>query len=252
MNLLISFRSELLKTRRTATIYFTILVAAFIPVVYLVNMLMGDELNTKGPGAFDAFMFQGAAVLSVGIFPLFIVLACTMLPQIEFRNNTWKQVFASPQPVENVFFARYLNIQVLIIIFMILYNVFMLLAAVAAHFITPDAGLLNYSPDWMKLLMINVNCYIAVLSMSAIHFWLGLRFRNFLVPIAIGFVLWFTGGLMVMDFKTPNTEFYPYAHLILSTFPEFKHLVPKVQLISVAYMLVFLGIGYMSFKRKIK
>ena len=50
-------------------------------------------------------------------FPLFIILVCTLLPQIEYKNNTWKQVLTSPQTKWNIFLAKFINLQLFILLF---------------------------------------------------------------------------------------------------------------------------------------
>ena len=43
MKLLIVLRAEMLKTKRTASFYFTIVIAAFIPAIFLLNVLTGGS-----------------------------------------------------------------------------------------------------------------------------------------------------------------------------------------------------------------
>src|SRR5690349_3760515 len=120
MNLLISLRSEVLKTKRTAAFYFTLIGAAVIPFMFLLNSLTNglpdeDESN-KDP--LNAIFKLSSQMLGNGIFPLFIVLVCTLLSQIEYKNNTWKQALTSPQTKGNVFMAKFLNIHLLILLFL--------------------------------------------------------------------------------------------------------------------------------------
>ena len=51
MNLLISLRSEMLKTRRTATFYLTLISSALIPVIFLMDVLVDGVSvdNRKDP-----------------------------------------------------------------------------------------------------------------------------------------------------------------------------------------------------------
>src|SRR5688500_8116733 len=105
MSLIISLRSEVLKTKRTAAFYFTLIGAAGIPLILLFmiasNGMPNDERSAKDP---INFLFAlSSEVSSICIFPLFVVLVCTLLPQIEYKNSTWKQVLTSPQTKGNVF-----------------------------------------------------------------------------------------------------------------------------------------------------
>src|SRR5687768_11596521 len=97
MKLLTALRSEMLKTKKTTSIYFTLVVATIIPAILLLNVLTGGgDLKALEDPLNDLFK-MGVERNGLMFFPLFVILVCTLLPQIEYRNNTWKQVFASPQ-----------------------------------------------------------------------------------------------------------------------------------------------------------
>jgi hypothetical protein len=249
MNLIISVRSEILKTKRTAAFYLTIIAAALVPFIFLMDVIFDGILPENRKDAFNAFIRESFGFLSVLIFPMFVILVCTLLPQIEFRNNTWKQVFASPRTMKDIFISRFLNVHLLILLFLVSFNLFMFMVSIAIHFIDPETDLLSWPLDGMALWNYNVNIYVAILAMSAIQFWVGLRFRNFIPPIAIGFAMWFTGTMMVMEFHTSNAHFFPYTYLVLSFFPKNRELLPTTQLFSLVYMLLFLALGFIDFKR---
>src|SRR6188472_311314 len=125
MKLPIALRSEMLKTKRTASFYFTIIGAAPIPAIFLLNVLTGGgDVAALGKDPLNAIFELGAERNGLIFFPLFVILICTLLPQIEYRNNTWKQVFASPQSKGNIFLAKFLNINLLIILFLVAHLVY--------------------------------------------------------------------------------------------------------------------------------
>lgn len=249
MNLLISFRSEILKTKRTAIFYLTFIAAGFIPFIFLLNVSLDGVTEENGKEGFNSLFKLGSEMLGFAIFPLFVVLVCTMLPQIEYRNNAWKQVYASPQPVLNVFIARFLHVHLMILMFIVLFNLFMFMVAIAIHFMIPSVNFLGVPVKWIEWLSKNAIMYVAGLSISAIQFWFGLRFRNFIIPIAVGFALWLTGTVMVMEFGSRYAYFFPYSYLPYSLFPKYKHLMPTVMWNSLGYMALFLAIGFIDFRR---
>src|SRR5215203_7500463 len=117
MNLLISLRSEILKTKRTAAFYFTLVGAAVIPFTFLLNLLMdGIEDTRKDP--LNSILKLHSEMNGLVIFPMFVILVCTLLPQIEYRNNTWKQLLSSPQTKWNIFLAKFINVQFFIFLFL--------------------------------------------------------------------------------------------------------------------------------------
>src|SRR3982751_1918989 len=120
MNLLLAFRSEIKKTKRTAAFYFTLIGAGIIPAIFLISVL-GHDLPEKERTAKDpinAIFHISGEMTGLCILPLFVVLLCTLLPQIEFRNNTWKQVLTSPQTKWDIYAAKFLNVHLLIVLFL--------------------------------------------------------------------------------------------------------------------------------------
>ncbi|HEU4470750.1 MAG TPA: ABC transporter permease, partial [Flavisolibacter sp.] len=127
MKLLTALRSEMLKTKRTASLYFTPIGAAFIPAIFLLNILTeGDDLNNISKDPLNTIFKLNLERTGLVFFPMFVILVCTLLPQIEYRNNTWKQLFASPQTKSDIFLAKFLNINLLIVIFLLANLFFML------------------------------------------------------------------------------------------------------------------------------
>ncbi len=181
---------------------------------------------------------------------MFLVLISTLLPQLEFRNNAWKQVLASPQTKFNVFFAKYLNINLLILVFLLAHNIAMFMSAVVIHLAEPSLDLLNQPLNAYMILSNNFNTYVGLLALVAIQFWMGLRFRNFILPLGIGLSLWFLGTLMVVDLDWSFAKYFPYSLHVYTLFDKHKSSVPTVQFYSVIYTVVILTLAFLDFKRR--
>ena len=251
MTLPVVLRSEILKTRRTASSYLAVFAALPIPAIFLLNIFTdGGDLRAIQKDPFNLMFEMGMERSGVLFFPIFVILVCTLLPQIEFRNNTWKQVFASPQTKSNVFFAKFININLLILLFLFASLGFMLVAIVITHFYVPSLDMLNQPFDAAALLVRTINSYITMLALCSLQFWLGLRFRNFIIPIGIGLALWFAGMILLFTTKSNFLEYYPYSFQALTFIQEAKPKMPQVVLTSVAYATLFLLLGYLDFRKR--
>lgn len=251
MNVLISIRSELLKTRRTASLYLTLVGAALGPAIYLFNVLT-DEGELKGMGKYplNALLKILSEMNAVGLFPLFTILICTLLPQIEYRNNTWKQVFTSPQTKANVFFSKFMNVQLLMLVFLVATHLFMFLVIVTLNFIKPTLGLFKHGFNESTLIVNAANAYLMMLAVCSIQFWIGLRSRNFIVPVGIGFALWLTGTIMGVQYKSSLVNYFPYSFQAYLVSPKLKPQLTQITWTSLVYALVFLGVGFFDFRRR--
>ncbi len=250
MNLLITLRSEILKSKRTASFYLTIIAAALIPFIFVLDVMFDGISAEHKKDPFNAIFREGFINTGFVIFPLFVILISTLLPQIEFRNNAWKQVLASPQTKLNVFMSKYLNIHLLIVVFLVAHNIFMFVAAIAMHFIDPTLNLLNQPLDVYTVVANNLNTYVTLLAVGVIQFWVGLRFRNFILPIGIGFALWFMGTLMALELHWSMADYFPHSFHIYSIFENRKPQLPTIQLRSVMYAAVFLVLGFIDFRTR--
>jgi lantibiotic transport system permease protein len=251
MNLLISLRSEILKTKRTASFYFTLAGAVPVPLIFLLNVLTGGvDLEATRIDPLNAMFELGAERNGILFFPIFVILVCTLLPQIEYRNNTWKQVFASPQTKGDLFLSKFLNINLLILLFLIASLVFMSLAILIIHFFHPELDLIHQPFDATRLLVRTANSYITMLALCAFQFWLGLRFRNFIIPVAVGLALWFAGMMMTFEFKSDLVDYFPYSFQTFPFIPEFQPKMTQVAWTSVGYATLLLLLGFLDFRRR--
>ncbi|RYG40689.1 MAG: hypothetical protein EOO01_26785 [Chitinophagaceae bacterium] len=254
MSLLVSLRSEVLKSKRTAALYFTLIGAAVIPFILLFSIvghgLPNEERASKDP--INALFKLSSEMTGLAIFPLFIVLICTLLPQIEFKNATWKQVFTSPQKKEDVFVAKFLNIHLLMVLFLVASHLLIWVVVIVAHFVLPQFHILNHSFDAGKILEDNAHAYLSVLGICAIQFWIGLRSRNFIVPVAIGIVLWLIGTVLVFEYNVPATLYIPYSFPAIRYSSLFSPRLPMVEWLSLGYSILFLLIGFQDFRRRRK
>lgn len=249
MNLAISLRSEMLKTKRTASFYFTLIGAAVVPVIFLLNVL-GDGLDSTKKDPLNLLFKLLAEMNGLAFFPWFVILICTLLPQIEYRNNTWKQVFTSPQPKVSVLTAKFVNIHLLMLLFLVSTHLFMFLAIALANFIDPALGLYKNPLNGRTVLVNAANTYVTMLALGAIHFWLGIRFKNFIVPIAVGLALWLTGTLLVLQFNSSMAYYFPYSYQAISLSPKHKLHLEQVLWTSAGYAVLVLLLTYFDLKRR--
>jgi hypothetical protein len=251
MSLLISLRSELLKTTGTASFYLTLIGAAVGPVMYLLNVLIDEnEIDDAGKDPLNALFKMLSEMNGAALFPLFVILICTLLPQIEYKNNTWKQVFSSPQTKANVYLAKFMNLQLLMLVFLIATHVFMFLTIVVINFIKPTLNLFEHPLNISTVLINAANAYILVLAVCALQFWMGLRSRNFIVPIGIGFALWLTGTIMAVQYKSELVYYFPYCFQAFPVSTQLKSELTQVAWTSLGYALLFLILGFFDFKRR--
>lgn len=256
MSLAISFRSEFLKTKRSPVWILTLVMAAFAPVFMLLvfqeehDGQLSDQVKVINKGAWDFYYYQGIGMISVVFMPMFIILMSTLLPQIEYRNHTWKQVLASPQSFGKLYFSKFVIFQIFILCFIIASLCFIGLSGVVSNMLNPKFNFYAHRLDWTKMLTMTVKAYGAILALSGIQFWMGIRFKSFLLPIGVGVLCSILGMINMLGFHVIDAAKFPYTFSAFIVFKENASKIPAVLWNSGAYMIGFLVLGFLDFRYK--
>src|SRR5690349_2113580 len=136
MSFIISTQTEVLKIKRTASFWLSILGAVFVPVIFFLIFTFNPNdgaLKDFSTEPWQKTFYLGWEFFCAFTLPMYIILIATLLPQIEVKNNTWKQVFTSPQSLGNIFFSKFAAVHIMIITCFLLYNVFMILRGVIVN-----------------------------------------------------------------------------------------------------------------------
>jgi hypothetical protein len=251
MKIMIAVSSEWLKLKRTAAFYLCFILAAFLPLILLVSTASDPAAVTnfkKGPWSY--FIWQGWQGVQLIMFPLYLVLSCTLLAQIEYRNHTWKQVFTAPQPRRRIFIARFITAHILFLMFLLLHNIFVLIVALIANGIHPAFDLMNHGLPWRSLLYDNAKSYLSILGMSVPLFWIGLFAKNFIVPIGVGVGLWVSAMVLIFESQWSHVDKWPFAYPVLFFLPKFSEKVPAMMWWSVGYTILFFVLALLHFERR--
>jgi lantibiotic transport system permease protein len=252
MSLFVSLRSEILKIRRTPSFWLTLAGALLIPLIFFLVYVFDNEASVKkmmfAPWAIHFAM--GWQILSLFLFPMYIILICALLPQIEFKNNAWKQVFASPQSFGNIYFAKLITVHMMILFCYLMFIFFMIISAMGADLIHPEYRFIEQHIDWKGLMRLNGKMYLSILGLSSIQFWLSLRFKNFIAPVGIGLFILVAGtaanGLQWEHvYKIPHA--YPFLSMMAMAKGQGKHILNH-EWNSLIYFIVFTIIGFLDMK----
>jgi hypothetical protein len=250
MGFITSVRAESIKVKRSSAFWLSFLGAGFIPFTFLLIYYFRakDFIPRLGNDPWRNHILHGWQGLSAFLLPMFIILTCSLVTQIEFKNNTWKQVYASPQTIADIFFSKLIIIHCMILFCFLLFNIFLLGSGVLANLLNNKYSFFSNPVDWEMLLRTNFKSYIGVLGISAIQYWLSLRFKNFIASIGIGLALLIT-TLLIMDWE----QIYkvPYAFPLLTFDAIFKKrhlLIENHEWNSMAYFIAFTFLTFVDTK----
>ena len=247
MNLIISIKAEIIKTKRSASFWLSILGAMVIPGIFFLAYII--EPGKSYSQTWDIHFLQGWQVFNAFLLPMFIILICSLIPQIEYKNNAWKQVFASPQSIGNIFFSKYLTIFIMVLFLFLAFNILLILAAIIPNFFYNKFTFLSGSFDWTQVARLNVKTFISLMAIISFQYWLSLRFRNFIVPIGIGLGLLVT-ALILYQFQWKHIYKVPYAFPVLTMegIRETEFKLQNHELNAIGYFLFFTLLAFLDMR----
>lgn len=250
MNFINSLQGEWMKTKRSAASWLCIIGASFLPVLFIVSFLKDHNTISDIHGTenvWKIYFFRIWRFMALAILPFGVILSSTLIAQLEYRNNTWKQLHATPQSLNTIFMAKLSAIILMVVKFFIIFNIGILLSAIIPsllfqHRLPPEAFPLNF---FMK---INFKIFVSCLPVIAIQFLLSLQFKNFLVPIGIGLLL--LVGSIILVFSWKYAYLSPYSYTILLIAGKSTSLPVNISEFAIGYFIISIVVSYYLYLAK--
>lgn len=213
MNFIYSFQSEWLKKKRSLASWLVIIGAFFTPAVLIVARLIhhkGVYKASLSSTYWEHLWTNAMESMAIFLLPLGLMLAVSLITQLEFKNNTWKQVHTTPQKMSTLFFSKLSVIFVMMLQFFILFNIGIYLAGIIPCLLQ---GTYPKEPiPFLFFLKENAKYFIDCLPIVALQYLVGLQFKNFLVPVGGGIVCWIL-SIAVLTWQYGYFIPYTYAGL---------------------------------------
>jgi lantibiotic transport system permease protein len=243
-------RSEYTKTKHTAAFWVAMALASFIPTIFFIVSVFKPNLSTMFvEQPWRTFLINGMMEQCAFFTPMMVVLATSMLVQLEVKNNAWKQVFATSATPTQLFFAKFLVIQIMIALYFIFFILSYLLAGCLMALVNSDFKFLTQWPNFWQIGKITLKCMFYLLPISALQYWLSLRFKNFIVSFGVGMTL-IIAGVIAMPWD--HIYCYPYIQAFLMSQHKMRigldpNFVKKTILFTIGWFVVLTSINYFDF-----
>lgn len=248
MMILQSIKSEWLKTKHSIATWLCLIGGTFIPLIFLIGMLKDHRTIDMYQGELNAwtyYFFQVWQYMQVFLLPMGLILATSLITQVEYRNNTWKTVHTTPQSYTAIFMAKFIVLLGMTGLFFLYFNATWCLSAAipslifAGHFPPVDF-------PWNQFLTSNGKILLTCLPVLALQFLLSLHFKNFLVSIGIGLLL--VVGSLILTGQWEYAYTIPYSYPALTIMGDAAQL-EKIHIYAwcLGYFIVFLTFGYVLY-----
>ncbi len=177
--------------------------------------------------------------MSFFLLPMGVMLAASLIAQVEFRNNTWKQLNATPQKYSTIYAAKLSVLLLMTLKFFLYFNIGVILSAVIPCLVY-DHRFPDQAIPWSHFLELNGYYLLSCIPIVTLQYIISFRIKNFMVPLGIGL-----GGVVItlIAFKWRYIYFSPYVYSMLYA-REGRASTNTVIVYSAAYSLLFAVAGY--------
>ncbi len=246
-----SFQSEWLKTRHSLAAWLVILGAFFIPAIMVsVRIMYAHTLaaDSTSPDFWEKIFSNSWQMMALLLLPMGIILATSLITQLEFRNNTWKQLHTTPQYLTTIFVAKLAVILVMLVQLFLLFNIGIYLVGVLPHLLF-GVALPRQAFPFDFFLKKNTYFFVDCLPIVALQYLISLQFKSFLVPLSVGI------GMLVASLTAVEWQYgylIPYTYCPLNFFvlrnaeiavkPSFS-----IHVWAFGYFVLFTIVGYILY-----
>ena len=248
MNFADSFASEWLKKKRSASSFLIVAGAALVPLIVIIARI-DDSASlpavNQQPRIWE--MLYGRCWQFMGLFllPMGVILATSLITQIEFRNNTWKQLCATPQSLTIIFAAKLAVILVMLLEFFLLFNLGIWLTGAVPGLVFGRVSYPGEAFPFRAVLYGNGRFLLDSLPIVALQYLISLRWKNFLIPLGAGLGL-YVASMAAVHWRYGYTVPYTYcAYECLGTRMLKKSV--DIHWWAAGYSLVFIVMAYILY-----
>lgn len=243
-------QSEWLKRRRSFASSMVLAGSLFTPSIIVAVRLVqhrGLPALYAADGFWAKLWSDSWESMAVFFLPLGAILATSLIAQIEFKSNAWKQVHALPVSTHVLFLAKLTVILAMLAEFLALFTLGIYASGMIPFVLVPGVPHPKGAFTALPLLRENALYFVDCLPIIAAQYLFALRSNNALVPIGIGFMAW-VGALAAVSSKLAIS--WPYAYTIvhyLQDKPKGKALQAPHHLFAIGAFLVLTLISYVMF-----
>jgi lantibiotic transport system permease protein len=255
LSFLHSFQSEWLKKKRSLSSWLVIIGAFFTPLIIVIYRLVYYK-QLAAMYAADGFwnkLWQDSwQTMALFLLPVGVILATSLITQLEHKNNTWKQLHTTPLNFTTIFFSKLAIIIVMVVHFFVLFNMGIYLSALLPYLLVSGVPYPQAPIPYIALIRENFLFFIDCLPIVALQYLLSLQFKNFIIPIGIGFGLWIA-SISTLTWKFGYTIPYIYTMLnFLKTQQGARIAVLPVNtyLMAVGYFVLITIVSYLLYITK--
>ncbi|MEO0613618.1 MAG: ABC transporter permease [Pseudomonadota bacterium] len=195
--------SELAKLRGSLALVLLLVAPGLLGVLALLSMIAATEIPSWA-SILGNFVYP---LWTLFLLPMAAATFATLVAQIEYKTDGWTHLLALPVPHWQIFLVKSIIVVAGIALMNVLVAVASLMGSALGGLVV---GTMPLGPlPFTAIVRIAATVTGACLLLAAIQFWAALRFRNFVVPLALG-IAGTLVTLAVMISQTSLADWFPW------------------------------------------
>lgn len=200
------------KIKGSALIWVSILGSIVLSTVFTLRFIyLGHHIDLWAPDqSWQRLYLQNIRPFTGFLLPIGVILICSLITQIEYRNNNWKQWHTTPQSYSTIFLAKFSLLMMLVFGVYFFFNLGVISNGVLPNLIVSG----NWPRDsipFVFILKYSCQSFVSILPILGLQYLLSLHFKNFIIAIGAGLVLYV--GTMPMS-RIPMSFISPYSYAL--------------------------------------
>ena len=255
MNFFFCFQSEWLKKKRSVASLLVIMGGLFIPAIIFIEQMLKEErlvAEVKLPLFWINIFGECWEPTALFLLPMGIILSASLIAQLEYKNNAWKQLHTTPQRLSTIFLAKYAVVLVMMIQFFIIFNIGIIFVGIGPSMLLQDIPFPSEPFPYLFFLQKNIGFLIDCLPIIALQYLLSIKYKNFLVSIGFGLLL-LVASLFALSIKYGYIMPYSYSLFYYMKIMKNANQIPEginIHWLAVTYFIVFSVVGYILYVTK--
>jgi hypothetical protein len=212
--------AELLKYKRTFAFWFIFLTPLTVMVLMYFVMLM-DRHIAYAPNPWLYYVSMNYKIYFGHIFLLFIILFTTLSNYLEYRSDTWKNLYIQPVPRPTVFLGKVIVVWLAIVVNILCFYVLLMAFGYGLGAAAPELGFQDYNYLYESFIPAVKAC-AASFCMTAIIFWISNFFSSIMASIITGLLLYISSVAAYLVEKEITgtftiTQYHPFSIPLLAS-----------------------------------
>ena len=189
--------AEMLKTKRTLTLWLVILAPLAIAFLeFVMDMQRGVRALRPNTDAWIGLTQNSLILWALLMLPLFVTLETGLLNAQEHGNKMWKQLYATPLPRWAVYAAKQLIGLALVGLSTLTLLAMSLGVGFLLNLLKPEFGFV-LPINWAVIIPAYALVYLAAWLLISLHLWVSARWSSFIVAMGVGIVATVAGVLVI-------------------------------------------------------